>query len=222
MGWNREKRWWNREKNGGTVRRALHVYEPQYFAWLTATKCEIHDLRARFHGSNPSRHFCGILVTPFHQDFWRGGAFCFAICIPIMSNHFSCSFGVPWCTRWTSVHGIVARKALGFRQSSDAGSANRPHDLQTLQTCACFLWPMSLGANSHTQATGNGLRARFHGSNPSRHFCGILVTPFHQDDVVHFTLPYVSQSFSIISAAHLVYHDVLAELLSTESWRARL
>ena len=55
---------------------------------------------------------------------------------------------VPWCTCWTSVHGIGGRKALG--------KANLPDNLQTLQTCACFLWPMSLGANSHTQATGNG------------------------------------------------------------------
>ena len=30
------------------------------------------------------------------------------------------------------------------------------------------------------------------------------------------------QYIPIISAAHLVYHDVLAELLSTESWSARL
>ena len=29
------KRWWNREKSGGTLRRALTVYEPQYFGCLT-------------------------------------------------------------------------------------------------------------------------------------------------------------------------------------------
>ena len=55
---------------------------------------------------------------------------------------------VPWRTCWTSVHGIGGRKALGKPNGHD--------NLQTLQTCACFLWPMSLGANSHTQATGNG------------------------------------------------------------------
>ena len=35
MGWNREKRWWNREESGGTVRRALRVYEAHYFGCFT-------------------------------------------------------------------------------------------------------------------------------------------------------------------------------------------
>ena len=62
-----------------------------------------------------------------------------------------------WCTMMYSLNFCPQnRGAQGFRQSNDAGSANGPDDLQTLQTCACFLWPMSLGANSHTQATGNG------------------------------------------------------------------
>ena len=51
---------------------------------------------------------------------------------------------------------LLSTESWGVRQSNDAGSANGPDNLQTLQTCACFLWPMSLGANSHTQATGNG------------------------------------------------------------------
>ena len=51
---------------------------------------------------------------------------------------------------------LLSTELWGVRQSNDAGSANGPDNLQTLQTCACFLWPMSLGANSHTQATGNG------------------------------------------------------------------
>ena len=50
---------------------------------------------------------------------------------------------------------LLSTELWGVRPN-DAGSANGPDNLQTLQTCACFLWPMSLGANSHTQATGNG------------------------------------------------------------------
>ena len=72
-------------------------------------------------------------LTPFHQDF-------------ISAAHLV-------------YHDVLAEllstESWGVRPN-DAGSANGPDNLQTLQTCACFLWPMSLGANSHTQATGNG------------------------------------------------------------------
>ena len=39
--------------------------------------------------------------------------------------------------------------------------------------------------------------------------------------MAHFSLPYIYIFVPIISAAHLVYHDVLAELLSKESWGVR-
>ena len=68
------------------------------------------------------------------------------------------------------------------------------------------------------------LRTRFRGSHLSRHFCGILFTPFHQDfwrGAFCFAI-YIYIYIPIISAAHLVYHDVLAEILSAESWSARL
>ena len=48
---------------------------------------------------------------------------------------------------------------------------------------------------------------------------GILFIPFHQD---FWRGAFCFAIWPYISAAHLVYHDVLAELLSTESWGARL
>ena len=46
---------------------------------------------------------------------------------------------------------LLSTESWGVRQSNDAGSANGPDNLQTLQTCACFLWPMSLATehNAH-------------------------------------------------------------------------
>ena len=40
----------------------------QHLQQQNHAKCEIHDLRTRFRGSNLSRHFYGNLFTPFHQD----------------------------------------------------------------------------------------------------------------------------------------------------------
>ena len=56
--WNCEKRWWNREKSGGAVRRALHVYEPQYVCCLT--------FFLGYHQKNDSFYHGFLCVVPRH------------------------------------------------------------------------------------------------------------------------------------------------------------